>query len=90
MHTSWFMAFLFWTAVAFAIGAQLFNFSCIRPEDRTTRRKVALGLGMGAAFLSAFVGWLVAVDWGKLPTSNNGLTAGQLWSNGGIVVVEPR
>ena len=87
MKTSIVTFFLFWGAVILAAAAQIVNYSCTPNEQRTWRRKFALGLGLIATLLSAIAGYQAAIDWGSLPKSYEGLKPGQLWDNGGIPAI---
>jgi hypothetical protein len=86
MHTSCVTLGLFWGAVAFAFGAQVLNYYSLDKNQRRGNRKLALGLGL-IAIASGIAGWRASIDWATLPMSDEGLTKGQVWNNGGIPAI---
>ena len=89
MHTSNATFYLFWGAVILSAAAQLFNYWSTAIEQRTCKRKLALGIGLTAVCLGAIAGYRAAIDWSALPHSNRGLRSGQLYNNGGEPAIVP-
>jgi hypothetical protein len=70
-----------------AAASQTVGYYSTAPAQRTSRRTVALGLGLAAAYVSLVIGWN-AIDWGNLPTSSG--APGTPYSNGGEVAISPK
>ncbi len=90
MHTSNALFCLFLAALVVTASAQVMNYLCIDPCQRTTKRKFALCLGLIAIVLSGVSGYKLAVDWSELPNSPEGLRSGELWNDGGIPAIVPK
>jgi hypothetical protein len=70
-----------------AAASQVAGYYSTAPQQRTLLRKAALGLGLAAVGVSAWIG-ANAIDWGNLPTSSG--APGTPYSNGGEVAVSPK
>ena len=87
MHTSYLTLCLFLGGVVIALSAQIINYLSTALEQRTCKRKLALGLGLAAVLVTATAAYMAAINWSALPTSSAGLRSGQLWNDGGVPAI---
>ena len=87
MHTSYLTLWVFFAGVFIALAAQVTSYASTALEQRTCKRKLALGLGLAAVLVTATAAYMAAINWSALPTSAEGLQTGQLWNDGGIPAI---
>jgi len=99
MHTSWWIFDCWLLGIFLGIVAQICNYLSIlkiRPKWcpslllKITGQKLRMWgfcLGVVATLTAGLAAYQAAIDWRTLPMITDGLKPGQLWDDGGVVVV---